>query len=246
MTGAGIEAWAVVVGALVACAVLTLVGPRGRSVRAVAGRGDESGRCSAPVPGWLGKVAPGWLVGQRPRDARPSVQVLVTQVAGLLRGGASPGQAWQLLGDVRVDRIGTPDEDDLLVLVAGGSGRAGEVDRARRQVAAIVAACRLAGEVGAPLASVLDAIVAALVSAARAESERAAALAGPRSTARVLAWLPGIGAVLGMALGADPLGLFVAGGLGAAAPMAGLVLVGVGHRWTTRLVARARAAGEPP
>lgn len=170
----------------------------------------------------------------------------MTQVAGLLRGGASPGQAWQLLGDVRVDRIGTPDEDDLLALVTGGRGRAGEVDRARRQVAAIVAACRLAGEVGAPLAAVLDAIVGTLVSAARAESERAAALAGPRSTARVLAWLPGIGAVLGMALGADPLGLFVAGGLGAAAPVAGLVLVGVGHRWTTRLVARARAAGEPP
>ncbi|SDB94662.1 tight adherence protein B [Sanguibacter gelidistatuariae] len=243
----GIGAWAGVVGMLVGCAVLVVVGPRGRPVGRVARPDGRAGRWPGTLRGRL-RRAP---ARGRPRSGaggdRASVQVIVTQVAGLLRGGVSPGKAWPMVGAVRVDRLGVPDAGDLTALVSAGQGpgRTRDADRAQRQVAAIVAACRLAAEVGAPLAVVLDAIVGTLVGAARAESERAAALAGPRSTARVLAWLPGIGAVLGMALGADPLGLFLAGGLGAVAPAGGLVLVGVGHRWTARLVARARAAGEP-
>lgn len=240
----GVGWWAVAAGVLVGCAVRVLAGPRGRPVAGVVGRALRPR--SDRVPGWLRKVLPGRLGGTRTGADRPSVQVVVTQVAGLLRAGVSPGAAWQMVGQVRVDRLGVPDGDDLTALVAAGAVRAVDVAQARRQVAAIVAACRLASEVGAPLAAVLDAIVGTLVGAARSEAERAAALAGPQSTARVLAWLPAVGAALGTALGADPLGLFLAGGLGAVAPVVGLVLVGVGHRWTTRLVARARAAGDPP
>lgn len=247
--------WEVAVGALVGMSVLLVAGPRGRSVPGVAGRrwgrGAEGSRAAGGAGGGaLGRRLgwwPGLPWGAGTSDA-PSVQVVVTQVAGMLRAGMAPGQAWQSVGQVRVDPRGIPDADDLVALVVAGSGpvRGTVTAAARRQVAAIVAACRLAAETGAPLAAVLDVIVGTLVTAARGEQERAAALAGPRSTARVLAWLPGIGAVVGMALGADPLGLVTAGGLGATAPVVGLVLVGVGHRWTTRLVARARAAGDPP
>ena len=243
--GAGL--WAAVVGVLVGCAVLLAAGPRGRAGRGVgrvtgrAGRGTVA-RVTQRLLGPFGSRA-----GAPPAGA-VSIQVVVTQVAGLLRGGIAPGQAWQMVGQVRVDPRGVPDADDLTALVTAGArpARGAAAVTVRRQVAAIVAACRLAAEVGAPLAAVLDAIVGTLAAAARAEHERAAALAGPQSTARVLAWLPAIGAVLGMALGADPVGLFLAGGLGAVAPLVGVVLVGVGHRWTRRLVARARAAGDPP
>ena len=242
----GVGSWAVLVGVLVGCAVLVAAGPRGRTV---AWSGQATGRTGTAA--WFRRVsaaATGRFGARRgDLDGPPSMQVIVTQVAGLLRGGLPPGQAWQMVGQVRVDRHGVPDADDLTALVMDtGRVRGADAAATRRQVAAIVAACRLAAEVGAPLAAVLDVIVGTLVGAARAEDDRAAALAGPRSTARVLAWLPGIGAVVGMALGADPLGLFLAGGLGALAPMTGLVLVVVGQRWTASLVARARAAGDPP
>lgn len=233
------------VGVLVAAAVLLVAGPRGRATRSLR-RGGSAERS------WGSRALGSFGVARAARPGGPpSVQVIVTQVAGLLRAGVAPGRAWQSVGRVRVDPRGVPDAEDLIALV--GTGRplvggaaAAAAAAARRQVAAIVAACRLAAETGAPLAAVLDVIVGTLVAAARAEQERAAALAGPRSTARVLAWLPGIGAVVGMALGADPVGLLLAGGLGATAPVVGLALVGVGHRWTVRLVARARAAGDPP
>ena len=252
--------WAVAVGMLVGVAVLLAAGPRGRSVHALTGRRGRGSRSWAGDPGAAGTDGgPGgvvvsqvrrWLAqlrGDSPGGA-PSVQVSVTQVAGLLRAGMAPGPAWQSIGPVRVDPRGVPEAADLLTLVLAGRGpvRGVVVVAARRQVEAIVAACRLAAETGAPLAAVLDVIVETLVAASRAEQDRDAALAGPRSTARVLAWLPAIGVVVGTALGADPLGLVLDGGLGALALVGGLVLVGVGHRWTARLLARARTAGEPP
>ena len=260
----GVGPGEVLVGCLVGAAVLLAAGPRGRAARSLrrgGGSGRGNGRRSVgqvvvgveTEPGewsWVSRAL-GWFGLSRAArpGGPPSVQVIVTQVAGLLRAGVAPGRAWQSVGQVRVDPRGVPDAEDLIALVVAGAGRGpvrgSAAAAARRQVAAIVAACRLAAETGAPLAAVLDVIVGTLVAAARGEQERAAALAGPRSTARVLAWLPGIGAVVGIALGADPLGLLLAGGLGATAPIVGLVLVGVGHRWTTRLVARARAAGDP-
>lgn len=245
----GIGLRVVVVGLLVGCAVLLVAGPRGRTDRRVSGRPARGARLQTGALTLGRRLFPTVLgAGTPERDGAPSVQVVLTQVAGLLRSGVSPGPAWQMVGQVRVDPHGVPDAEDLTALIAAGHGsvRKPQAVTARRQVAAIVAACRLAADVGAPLAAVLDVIVGTLVGAARAEQERTAALAGPRSTARVLAWLPGIGAVLGMALGADPVGLFVAGGLGAVAPVMGVVLVVVGQRWTTALVARARAAGDPP
>lgn len=244
---ASVEPWSVVIGVLVGCAVLLAAGPRGRGTRGT-GRVAGGGRPGAGVLARMRRALPARFASPpgSATGAAPSVQVLVTQVAGLLRGGVAPGQVWPMVGPVRVDPRGVPDADDLAALVVAGPLRGAAAVTTHRQVAAIVAACRLAAEVGAPLAGVLDAIVGTLEAAARAEHERAAALAGPRSTARVLAWLPGIGAVLGMALGADPVGLLLAGGLGAMAPVLGVVLIAVGHRWTARLLARARDAGEPP
>lgn len=254
-----VSPWAVVVGVLVAAAVLVAAGPRGRG-RGVVGRrgavwgservgeghdrasgsGDEAVRRSRWLPAW-------WPWGGVQRGGAPSVQVTVTQVAGLLRAGIAPGQAWQSVGRVRVDPHGVPDAEDLAALVTGrGLARGTATRAAQRQAAAIVAACRVAAETGAPLASALDVIVGTLVAAARADQERTAALAGPQSTARVLTWLPVFGAVIGTALGADPVGLLMGGGLGAAPALAGLLLMAVGHQWTRRLVARARAAGEAP
>jgi len=136
---------------------------------------------------------------------------------------------------VRVDETGLPDQDGLAPVVGGAA-----------HARSVVAGARLARDVGAPLGGVLDAVSQALVAEAEARADQEAALAGPRATARVLLWLPGLGALLGWALGADPLATATDGGAGTAAVGLGIVLLAVGRWWTGRLVSVARRAGEEP
>lgn len=215
-------------GAWVALAVWFAVAPAGREVRALA---DGVWAGSAERVSWIGRVRRRLRAADR--DDPEHVRVAVAQVAALLRAGAPPGGAWSRALGVRVDETGVPEEAALAPAV-GGPGPAG----------ALVAASRLARDVGAPLGGVLEAVSATLVAEAEARAEREAALAGPRATARVLLWLPVAGVLLGWALGADPLATATDGGAGTAAVGLGLVLLALGRAWTARLVAAARAAGE--
>jgi len=158
------------------------------------------------------------------------VQVVITQVAGLVRSGMPPDLAWASV-DIGTAADGTPRADDLVRLTHDSS-----------QAHAVVAACRLAHEIGAPVAPVLDSIVSTLVAAAESAAERDAALAAPRSTARLLLGLPVVGAGLATALGASPVRLLVDGGPAALAPVAGGVMLALGQVWSRRLV-RSAAAG---
>lgn len=159
------------------------------------------------------------------------VQVVITQVAGLVRSGMPPPLAWSSV-DVATSADGTPRTDDLVRLTHDLS-----------QAHAVVAASRLAHEVGAPVAPVLDAVVAALVASAEAAAERDTALAAPRSTARLLLWLPAVGAGLATVLGAGPVRLLLDGGPAAVAPVAGVVMLVLGRTWTRRLVRSAASTG---
>lgn len=215
-------------GVWVALAVWFAVVPAGRHPRALAGRAGGPRSCAA----WAARARSRLLPGGRTDDPE-HVRVAVAQVAALLRAGAPPGAAWSRGLGVRVDPTGVPEEPGLAPAVGGPA-----------PARALVAAARLARDVGAPLGGVLDAVSARLVAEAEARAERDAALAGPRATARVLLWLPAVGVLLGWALGADPLATATGGGAGTAAVGLGLVLLALGRAWTVRLVAAARAAGE--
>jgi tight adherence protein B len=155
------------------------------------------------------------------------------QVVALLRAGSSPGVSWSRAADVGVDLAGVPDVDELSRLLGV------------RHAEAVVAATRLALDVGAPLGRVLEQVAGTLVAEAEARAERDAALAGPRTTGRLLMWLPIVGGFLGWALGADPVGTATDGGIGSLAVGAGLVLLVAGRVWSDRLVAAARGADRP-
>lgn len=182
-------------------------------------------------PRWPPGVAR--LLGSRRarRDDAGRVQVVITQVAGLVRSGMPPALAWASV-DVASSPDGTPRRQDLVRLTHDPS-----------QAHAVVAACRLAQEVGAPVAPVLDAVVAALVASAEAAAERDTALAAPRSTARLLLWLPVVGAGLATVLGAGPVRLLLDGGPGAIGPVVGVGMLVLGRAWTRRLVRSAAATG---
>ncbi|HEY5518801.1 MAG TPA: type II secretion protein F, partial [Cellulomonas sp.] len=91
---------------------------------------------------------------------------------------------------------------------------------------------------------VLERVAAGLATAAEVDGERRSALAGPRATARVLTGLPVLGVALGAAVGADPVGVLLGGGLGTVALMTGVALVLVGRWWIARLVRAAGRAGQ--
>lgn len=194
------------------------------------------------------------LSARRAQDGRDDpVRALLTgvvAVASALRAGAAPPEAWRSGLGVSSGPDGAPDGAAVLAAVEArrpgsltargdrpsGAARA-EVER---QVAVLVAATRLAVELGAPLAPVLDRCAETLTAEQEAEADRRAALAGPAQTSRLLGWLPALGLVLGTVLGARPLAVLVDGGPGTLAGVAGVALSLGGRAWVRRMVAGAR------
>lgn len=225
----------VLVGLLGSAAVACAGGAR-RRPPAPAGRRTTTGP---------GARAPGRRLGARRSAADRGEARLagaLVEVAALLRAGTAPADAWSgVLGLPVADRVPTVAQ---LATVAGPARRAR--GSPPPPLAAVVAAARVADELGAPLSGVLDQVAAAIAAQAEAAAEVDAALAGPRSSARVLLWLPALGVVLGTALGADPIGQLIGGGVGTAAGVLGLALVVIGHAWSTTLLRRVARAGTAP
>jgi len=230
---------ALATGALVALVVVVLAGrPRTRDGSL---RGGRPGRRGVGGPGdgrrcWRGGPGDGGapLVGRARGRARRTPdgpgsgglgEVLVG-VAAALRSGATPADAWTGALAVPV-RGAVPSVADLTPAGVTAAARA------------VVAAAHVADELGAPLAGVLDRVAEALAADDEAAADVATAVAGPRSSARVLGWLPVLAALLGMALGADLVGAVRRGGLTAAAVVAGLALTVIGRAWSAALIRRA-------
>ncbi|WP_310593150.1 type II secretion system F family protein [Kitasatospora xanthocidica] len=180
------------------------------------------------------------------RHRAAAVVELCAGLAGELRGGATPEQALHLvtarlaadpeglrrLGEEPVARLAAgryggdvPAALHLLAELPGGSG------------AAAVAACwRVAEGSGSGSADALDRVAEALRGERALAEEIAGELAGPRATIAVLAALPGVGLLLGAALGAHPLEVLLHTPAGLGCLVAGAVLEGLGVLWTARIV----------
>ena len=231
----------VVVGMLVALAAAVTGGSRGRSRR---GPGLDRRRGGAAVELVGGRP---WAARRRRRQASGTKDLVavVVEAGALLRAGAQPAEAWATV--LRLPTCGAvPTVEQLLAVAGSGSRRrraaAGELARA----GAVVAAAGVAHELGSPLATVLDEIATAVVADAEAEAELLAALSGPRASVRLLLGLPALGVLLGAALGADPVGVLLCGGLGTMSGVAGVALVAAGWWWTRALIGRARRTAGPP
>jgi tight adherence protein B len=92
---------------------------------------------------------------------------------------------------------------------------------------------------GAPAAEMILRYAAAQRDALDAERERRIAMAGPRSTVRVLSWLPLIGIGLGLLIGVKPLEL-VSGLPGQLSIGTGIVLYVLGRWWMRTMMRRAQ------
>lgn len=208
-----------------------------------------SGRLDGLRPGRPGPGGGRPDGGRSPVRARPAVPArrrgsrragdvadlgrALTQVAATVRAGAPPERAWRAALGVRVSD-GVPDLDEL-------AARCGD----RSAAAAVVAAARLAAELGVAPAELLDRSAAAMADEAVAAAGRDRAMAGPRATARLLLGLPVLGLALGPALGVDPVAVLLDGAVGSASGVLAVLLAVLGNRWTARLVRAAEAAAGP-
>lgn len=184
------------------------------------------------VPRWAGRTRAVRTGDATDGSADESAELVLAEVAAALRAGAPPATAWVHAG-ILATPDGVPVLDSLRTrLDACGAGPA----------LAVLAACRVAVQLGAPLADALEHVGREAVAAEARAARRRTVLAGPRATARLLAWLPIVGVVLAAALGADPVTTVLAGGPGAVSVVLGTAALVAGRRWIAALVRRAERA----
>lgn len=141
----------------------------------------------------------------------------IDQVAVLVAAGVPPPRAWTLVG-------GLPDGDDP----------------AWQDVRTVLA---VAKHTGAPVADALRALAAAMRRTAASDRAVRVALAGPRTSARVVLTLPVFGLALASAWGTGAVEVLVTGPVGWCCTVSAALLVVVGRRWSAGLVRRATPDG---
>ncbi|WP_246212713.1 type II secretion system F family protein [Streptomyces abyssomicinicus] len=179
---------------------------------------------------------------RRDRDRRAdAVIALCGALAGEVRAGRQPGEALA----VAVHDAGAAGLGEALAQVVAAARFGGDVPSAlagasrppgAEGLRGLAACWRVAVDRGAGLAAGLERLDAAL----RAERDRRAdlrsQLAGARATTVMLAGLPGVGLVLGTALGADPLRILLHTGPGLGCLAVGGLLEAAGIWWALRIV----------
>ncbi len=182
-----------------------------------------------------------------------AVSTLCGVVAGDLRAGRPPHAA---LADAveAADWPGSPDLAEIARLLLSAARFGGDVPKAMRAAArcgpgaqglgAVSACWQVAVDGGAGLAAALDRVATALRAEADQREDLRAQLAGPRSTAVLLALLPVFGLVLGTGLGADPSAVLLHTSAGLACLVAGTLLEWGGLAWTARII-RGAEGGRP-
>ncbi|MFD8496866.1 type II secretion system F family protein [Amycolatopsis sp. NPDC059657] len=102
----------------------------------------------------------------------------------------------------------------------------------------LTGAWTLAQRHGLPMAEVLDAVRRDVELSVRLARQADARLAGPRSSASVLAFLPCLGIALGQAMGADPARVLTATAPGQVLLVLGAGFIAAGLAWSSRLTRR--------
>lgn len=184
----------------------------------------------------------------RQRDSMAAVQGLAEALrsfADALRGGAHPvpaaesaaaeahaGAAAVLLAIATASRLGGDVEQALAAGCANHPGLAAHVPE-------LAMAMRLSHRHGLPLADVIDAARRDLDARARHATAVHARMAGPRTTATILAVLPLVGLALGESTGASPLHVLAHTGIGQFMLVLGALLISAGLAWTAKLTTQA-------
>jgi tight adherence protein B len=150
-----------------------------------------------------------------------SAEGVVLELAGLLKSGLPPTHA-----RAEVEQ------------------RLGELSQ--RQLDQLGAVWQLALSAGASMSWAIESLGETFRAAARHRREIDLAFAGPKATAKLVAWLPAAGLVLAQLFGLNPLGAILTIPLALIALLVGALLLIVGHRWSKSIITRAAPSEDDP
>jgi tight adherence protein B len=179
------------------------------------------------------------VIGRRRAAARnAAVATAVRILVGELEAGARPSDALEAAGTAAPILAGVLDR---AARAAGAGQDAGAVlaEHADPALRSVGVAWRLSTTTGAALGSVLRRIGTDLAAAEAQRRTVATVLAGPRSSAVVLAGLPALGVALGAGMGADPLDFLLTVPAGRLLCCVGVILDVTGIWWMRALLRRA-------
>ncbi|MDT4939098.1 MAG: tight adherence protein [Pseudonocardiales bacterium] len=164
--------------------------------------------------------------------------VAVRLIVAELEAGSRPAASLSAAAEA------CPDYAPALRSAAAAAGSGSDVATALGdgELAPVGHAWRVVAATGAAPAQVLQRVADDLDAAQLQRHSVAAATAGPRASAALLALLPAVGLVLGVAMGARPVGFLLDEPAGRIVCCAGVLLDALGLAWTHRLVTRAEAA----
>jgi tight adherence protein B len=172
-----------------------------------------------------------------------ALQAALDVLVGELRVGAHPVAAF----DVAATEVNGPVADSLRAVAArarlGADVAAGLHSVALRSPLRShwerLAVCwQLAQTHGLGIATLMRTAQRDIVERERFSARVTASMAGARTTAAVLALLPVLGVAMGQAIGADPLGFLLSGGIGGALLIAGVTFASCGLLWSDRITGR--------
>jgi tight adherence protein B len=206
--------------------------------------GVVTGLTAGPVPGLLAALTGTALVGfarllSAERNEERSRAELVATVAALQNeyaAGATVADAFTAAAAssgrfgpavVRAAELARDGNDVAVALHAEG------------ELARLAVACDLVSRSGAPLGRLLAGVQADLAADRRTHRAVRTALAGPRSSALLLAGLPVIGVAMGVGMGAHPERVLLHTTAGLIALSTGVLLDLAGLAWTLALSRRA-------
>ncbi|MCO1338476.1 hypothetical protein BJH93_06160 [Kocuria polaris] len=261
------SAGAIAAATLAAAAAAWILGAPGRPRKASAAR--QRPRALAPGRRTLAR----WREAARrePADIEEHARAL-RQLAALFDTGRTPERTWHQLGrawagGVRPGGPGnaagsaeadSPASGDIRAAAIAAQTSHGVGQRTSAGLALhaehsdygwvwerVVWCLELSERTGASLAGLLERVAEQLEAEQDLGKARATALAGPRTTNRMLALLPAFGLALATLLGADPVAVLTGHPAGQAALVAGVGLW-AGHWWWTRRLLRAAAGQERP
>lgn len=207
--------------------------------------------------GWTGsRWWPGAAGRRRERDAEAFID-LVCRAAALLQAGRRPDRVWSELAGLYAACPVTADDRpgpepcclhhamraaDVETLLGGAPFVAAPGPGETHHWSQLAGCLEVSRQAGVPLAGLLDRLARALEEGQDAHQARTAAAAGPRSTARLLGFLPLAGLGMAAALGTSPVDL-LSGPAGWLVVGTGAGLAVVGHLWTRALIRTSEGTG---
>ncbi len=220
---------------LALAAAVALLGPPvpGRRVEALAMAGRLAGGASSRRASGRRRSFRSWRASSSEASQRRALRAALAAVAGELAAGGRPDAA---LGAAAAAGASHAALFTRAEKVAAAGGDVSAVLSEEPATAGLAGAWNLAEQAGAPLAAVVERVAADLDAVEEQRRAVAVALAGPRSSAAVLAALPALGLLLGASMGGRPLAFLIGSPAGLAVGAVGVALDLVGLWWMRRIL----------